>query len=217
MYHTIEVINNIYLYIFHNHHAPLIACYKCWSFLAANKFENPETKISKISGTCKTWDIFSDCTWYNTRQDTNDTSTHSTHITIFIILNVHFWNYYVPSCAWTLLQLLRLDLFGLTFLCILSHNWYISLFEGRTIEQEKNSKPIITLQFPTWPTHIHSIPTHLPLIYCQGKIHATPHHSTLLNVSGGIFPCVSQKYLSMHSPFYLMLPWQDRDGRDIQE
>ena len=42
MYYKIEVIDNLNIDCCHHHHAPLVACYACWSFLAARKSENLE-------------------------------------------------------------------------------------------------------------------------------------------------------------------------------
>ena len=42
MYNKIEVVNNINTYCWHHHHAPLVACCECWSFLTSGKFRNLE-------------------------------------------------------------------------------------------------------------------------------------------------------------------------------
>ena len=51
------------------------------------------------------------------------------------------------------------------------------------------------LNSPNYPPHIHLSQTPIPLIHCQGNIHAAPHHSTSFSATWGEFPLCFAKYL----------------------
>ena len=98
------------------------------------------------------------------------------------------------------LQPLRLDFFFIDFpLHPCSQLPFLfSIFTGRTTEQgESHSDPMRVLRPPNFPPQTHCAPPHLPLIYCQVKL-----HSALPRAAGGMFLCVLQDHLFMHSPCY---------------
>ena len=129
------------------------------------------------------WTLFSTALIYN--------------IPLVLMLNHHFWKYYVPSRDWTPLQPIRL-----IWDIIYSHPcsklpFIFSLFTGRTTEQgERNAYVMISLHSPTDPPMgYHSPhPPHITLIPVQGSNRRTSRRFTSLRAAGGIPPLHFAKF-----------------------
>ena len=113
-------------------------------------------------------------------------------ITFVLIVNLHFWNYYVPSRAYTMespFNHLDLTSSESTFSCILAHNchFYSHFFwEGQ--QGQRRTEPMSMLRPPTVPPLRYRAPHPLPLIPNQGNLHATHRHFASPRAARGIFP-----------------------------
>ena len=140
------------------------------------------------------------------------------YITFVLIVNVHLWNYYVPSRAYareTPFNHIDSTSSRPTFSCILAHNLTIIIYhflrEGRKTEQgERREELMSMLRSTTAPNPWNRSHHHLPLITCQGKLHAAPRHSASPRASGGKFPLCFAKYFPLALTFVFIHYCHDR-------
>ena len=141
-------------------------------------------------------------------------------VTFFLIVNAHFWNYYVPSCAYvreTPFKHLESTSSELTFPNILSHNCHLlSLFAVNTTEQrERRADPTITLFSPTSPPPRHHTPPPNTYSLPRQSAHTCCAISRRCALLEECFPCVSRNALTL---FFLRYCHVERGrGGDIWE
>ena len=133
-----------------------------------------------------------------------------------LIVNVHFWNYYVPSLTYA--REPPFNHVDSTFSRIPAHNIAIaiSLFSwaGRKTEQgERHAEPMIAPRSPTCPPPWHRAPNHLPIIHCQVKIHSAPRHFASPRAAERMSPLHFAKPFLRALTFFVLRYCHDGRGR----
>ena len=91
-------------------------------------------------------------------------------ITFILILNLHFWNYYVPLRAYA--REPPFNHFNSTFYRIPAQPSKLPFLQEWQQNKGKVTGPISALRYPTRPPPRHRSPNHLTIITCQGKCRA---------------------------------------------
>ena len=126
-----------------------------------------------------------------------------------LLLNLNFWNYYVPSRAFAREPPFNhLDSTSpeSILLCTLAHNCHLySHFSQSGKKQgERRAEPMSAILSPTYPPPRYCYLPHLSLIHFQGKIHAATRHYGSLRTAAGIFSFHFAK-LFLHALTLLLL------------
>ena len=118
------------------------------------------------------------------------------------MLNVHFWTYHVPSRAWTPLQPLRLDFFGINFPSYprskLSFLIFCGQYNRTRVKARRSHERALLPNLTTPATSPH------PRLF-PAKVSACRTILRLCTLLEIFFPCVSQNNFPVKSPCYSLV------------